>query len=453
MLKKVRSIRATLGVVLVLAGCGTEPRPAPRPDAASADAAIAATDVPVDRAGAADAPATPDGAAPTPDARADAAAPDAPGDLAADGATDAGADAGLRDAALGDTTAPDAGPALALTIGRFELSGELCPEGSTTVSTSPDAFTVIFSEATFAGEGPRTSLTRTCRVAMELGVPAGYQFSSARFLARGGVFSQVPAGTVLFDHRFSFEGRRDSAFFSSDLSGGDDDFLVVRRPVDLWSPSCDGSSRVRLLIDLTATVQGGNDLFALDALDGAFAVPDGLEWRRCGEIEPIRPPPSGKGGPCDGVNKLQCLFGLICEFAGENVELGSCIDPTEVVPPQPTGEQCGGYRAIPCADGLVCMFASPRSVAEKRLGFCTPASGNQGDSCGGHPPVPCAAGLTCNPQGKRCVRDDGELGSPCGEGLRACNAGLTCNNSTCAVPRAGEGQPCGGPTNIQCRAN
>ena len=378
-----------------------------------------------------------------------------------DGGTDgASVDTGEPEAGGGDRPAdrggdrsPDAGPELALTIGAFETSGELCPDGSVVVNPAATAFTLVFSDATFAGEGGTAAISRTCRVAIELGVPAGYQFSSARFISRGVVLSDEGApSTILFDNRYSFEGPLDSVFFSSDLTGSNDDFEIVRRPVDLWSPSCSvGASRVRLLIDVTASVQGGTDLFALDALDGAFTVPEGLEWRRCGELEPIRPSPSPKGGSCDGVNKLPCAFGLACEFSGENVELGSCVNPTEMYPPQPNGERCGGYRGIPCAGGLVCMFATSRSVVEKRLGFCTPTVGAERDSCGGYPPISCLDGLTCNPQGKRCVRDSGELGAPCGEGLRACNAGLACNGSTCVVQAASEGQPCGGPLAIVCR--
>jgi hypothetical protein len=308
------------------------------------------------------------------------------------------------------------------------------------VIPAASAFTISFSDATFAGEGRGTSVARSCRVTMTIDVPRGYQFSGARFFAAGAALAdQDQPGTMLLADRYTFEGQRDSASFSSDLSRRNDSYVVARRPTDLWSPSCGASSRVRLVVDLTATVRGGLDLFALDTLDGAFTVPEGLLWRRCGETDPIRPPPSEKNQPCDGPNKLICAFGLICEFDGEVAELGSCIDPTETVPPQQAGDGCGGYRNIPCADGLVCRFASPRSVEEKRLGFCTPAVGNVGDTCDGVPAVPCAAGLTCFQKNHKCVRDDGEMGSPCGEGLRDCKPGLVCNGSFCAVPRPRDG--------------
>jgi hypothetical protein len=444
-LKTSRLFTATFIGALSFVACGGISPPKPDVDAASPDAATA-----------------PDGAITGNDAAIDQPVPDAAGDVAV--MPDASpADSAAPDAGAADTRPPDgsvdtrpdssadAGPPLALGIGRFELTGELCPEGSTTVTTSASAFTAIFSAATFAGEGAATTISHSCRLAIELQVPAGYQFSSARFGASGVALSEVPPGTVIFTDRYSFEGQRDAASFSTDLSRTNDNYVIAHRPVDLWSPSCSGNSRVRLFVDMTASVRG-NDLFALDALDGAFTVPEGLQWRRCGERDPIRPDPSPRNGECAGPNQLLCQFGLICEFRGEVQELGECIDPTEVVPPQPSGEECGGHRNIPCADGLVCMFASPRSVTEKRRGWCTPAMGGEGDNCGGYPQVPCQAGLTCNPQGKRCVRDDGQLGSPCGEGLRACNAPLTCNGSSCVVPTAREGQPCGGPLDIKCRA-
>jgi hypothetical protein len=439
----------TAALAIAFAACGGQ-ETTPRPDAGSDGPSAVVDAAPAGL----DAPAVPDVAPPSPDS---APAPDVTLDLAP-----APADAAVPDAApdssppdqtpdrMADTAAPDAGPALALKLGTVTASGELCPEGSTAVSVGSDAFTLIFSAAVLEGDGSANAVTASCKIDIEVEVPAGYQFSSARFGARGAALTEDPPGTVLIDDRYAFQGPRDSAVFSTDLTGLNDDYLVIRRPLDLWSPSCQGSRRVHLLIDLTGSVRG-RDVFFLDTLDGAFTVPEGLEWRRCGERDPIRPTPSAKNGVCEGVNKLPCLFGLICEFEGEVNELGTCIDPTERLPPQPFMETCGGYREITCADGLVCRFASPRSVAEKRLGYCLPAIGQKGDTCDGYPPIPCAPNLTCYQKSKRCVQDDGELNSPCGEGLRACRAGLTCNGSFCEVPRAAEGQPCGGAMNIQCR--
>jgi hypothetical protein len=443
-----RMILTTAAVAIALPACGgLSSTPAPEAGAAR-DAAPAAIDAPTP-------PPSPDAAA-APDLATDvpgSAGPDASDPPADAAAADSAPDSSPPDRApdrMPDGAAPDAGPALEATVRAITASGDLCPEGSTTVSINPTAFTVIFSEAVFNGDGTATPVARSCRLDIEVEVPAGYQFSSARFGSRGAALTDDPPGTVLIDERYAFDGQRDSAVFSTDLSGRNDDYLVVRRPLDLWSPSCGASRRVHLLVDLKGSASA-NDVFALDTLDGAFTVPEGLEWRRCGERDPIRPPPSPKDGLCEGVNKLSCQFGLICEFEGEVNELGKCVDPTERLPPQPKLETCGGHREITCADGLVCRFASPRSVAEKRLGYCLSAIGQKDDSCGGYPAVPCAPNLTCFAESQRCVQDDGERNSPCGDGLRACKPGLTCNGSFCDLPRAAEGQPCGGPMNIQCR--
>jgi hypothetical protein len=440
MFKKTLLLTASLGSAIACVACGGLSQPAPDAGTGDApmiatDAAVTGTDVPVaepDASVVADRPPSADLAVPPPDAVADL---NPAGTSDGAGVDASSPNAGVRDGAVDgrvDSSA-DAAPKLALTLGEFEITGALCGEGQSQVFTVPDAFTMVFDA--FVNDGG----AQTCRVAIELGVPVGYQFSSVRFDTRGFVGGDDPTRPVLFEGRYSFEGRPDSAVFSTDVaqfsrSGPNDDFILSHRPIDLWSPSCDGQSRVRLLIDLTGNVPP-NDLLAIDSFDGTFTIANGLEWRRCGETQPIRPPPGEAGEDCDGVNKLICGSGLVCELGPSanlpNIipgnEIGQCVDPAERLPPQAKNEQCAGHREIPCAAGLVCWSKNAGDAAEKRLGFCTAAVGADQDSCGGFPAVPCAAGLTCYQKGNRCVRDTGALDSPCGEGLRACNPGLRCD--------------------------
>jgi hypothetical protein len=330
--------------------------------------------------------------------------------------------------------------------------GDMCPEASYLASVSDTAFTTTFSEATISGE-PERLTRRSARLHIDLVVPAGYQLGSAPMSLQGSASHTAAQGFTLATTRYAFEGSSRSRFFVHELSSGPDSFLLADRPRDLWSPSCAASTptTVRLNVEVTAWVMGAERLFALDSIDGAFTYLEGLEWRRCGESAPLRPPPGEIGATCGGLNEQPCAAGLACEYTFEIATLGACVDPNQVVPPQPAGEYCGGYRAIPCAEGLACRFASERSVVEQRRGACTPTPGAEGDSCGGYPDVPCAEELTCFQQNMQCVHDTGAFKSRCGEGLTPCREGLYCNGTYCAAPSASQGEACGGPLEVRCK--
>jgi hypothetical protein len=339
-------------------------------------------------------------------------------------------------------------------VSEVTCEGDLCPPDSISVSVSEagDAFTTIFSDAIIAGEAGRLQ-QRTARVGIDVLVPAGYQISSVPLALRGAAMQGEEQGFTVVSTRTSFAGASRSRSLVHDLSADADNFVLLDRAQNLWSPTCSSQTptTVRLNFDVTAWVFGQDRLFALDTIDGGLTFIDGLEWRRCGQTSTLRPPPAEAGKVCGGLNAQTCTAGLACEYTFEVSDRGECVDPGEVVPPQPAGEFCGGYRDIPCAEGLVCQFASERSIAERRRGACTPAIGGEGDSCGGFPEVPCAEELTCFQQNMQCVHDTGEFKSPCGEGLTACQEGLVCNGSYCAAPSAAQGEACGGPLEIRCK--
>lgn len=323
-------------------------------------------------------------------------------------------------------------------IHSLTYSGDLCPDGSALGrygapgAVVSDAFTVIFSQATI--NAPKGAVTRTCRVVLELDVPAGYQFGSPYFVSRGLGQPGDPRGVVKLDTKYGFDGASESSAFTLDLGAKPQgDFTATDRALAIWSPSCAAPaspSRVRLDIDVSVSVDG-EAMFALDSLDSALSYRDGVDWRRCGETQPQSPPASAKAAYCGGPHNQPCGSALSCELDGEAV-LGTCVDAQESVPAKPMGESCGGVRAIACQAGLVCVFASAQSVSEKRLGRCTPEVGGEGNFCGPYPTVPCGNGLSCDSaKSHTCVSATGALDSHCGEGLPECNAGLQCAGSYC----------------------
>jgi hypothetical protein len=303
-------------------------------------------------------------------------------------------------------------PQLKVTAARCD--GPLCDDFS--VEALGNGFQLDFGNGVVVGDGD-TPVTSTGDVTLELDVPAGFQFSAGQYHSLIAVTKDDPATRMVFTRRYAFEGSSEARTFTSQI-----DDPEVEETVDvtegLWSPSCGDDARpVRLTVHLAATVEQ-MDFFQLQAYHGFFSPREGVQWRRCGDSEPIPPPTSGEGDDCGGGSRLECAAGLACEF-DENQPIGTCVDPTEVLDPQPIDEHCGGLRATPCQRGLVCHYRKPGSREQQKIGFCKREVGLEGDVCRGVPDLPCADGLTCfAPSGfPTCVHATGELRSPCGDGL------------------------------------
>jgi hypothetical protein len=291
---------------------------------------------------------------------------------------------------------------LKVQIQRITYSGDLCPAGTLAgAGDSPsdfttDAFTLVTSASTI--EGQAAPVAKLCQFAIDLQIPAGYQMGIPVARTRGFVEGD---GHILLGTEYSWTGGSGARSSVTDLTGKNADYLVTDELHDgPWSPTCGDSHVAHLVVNVAAAVIGADTLFTYDSLDAGLAYRDGLDFRRCGDPEPLQAPPGQAGEYCGGMHARACTAGLDCEYALERgledrVE-GKCIDPNEKLPPQPSQSACGGVRGITCQDGLTCMHSSQKAKDEEHTGLCTPSVGGAGDWCEGVPEIPCAAGLVCN---------------------------------------------------------
>jgi hypothetical protein len=288
----------------------------------------------------------------------------------------------IRSRASADVKVDDLKP----TFNKFSLSGDYCPPDTYVTSVSPDgyAFEVGFSNAVTAAQG--------CVVTIDMDMPAGFQMANPTMVLH--TYGQ----TASLARSYAYDGASDASSFNSDLA---DDNVFVDRP-NVWSPSCDGSSHVRLLTTFSPTVQDGG-LFQIDSFSGDTTYRFGADWRRCGDSAPLQAAPGAVGEYCGGPHNRPCADALACDYdsigVGAGME-GACVDPTEQVPPAAKGSPCGGARHIACQDGLVCWTPNQASADKGWVGRCEPAVGGAGDICEEGVPAPtCGSGLTCSHPG------------------------------------------------------
>jgi hypothetical protein len=286
----------------------------------------------------------------------------------------------LRSASDGTDVDPDT---LQPTFTQFTFTGDLCPQGSYNTQVTSNGSVVATS---FGSE--TTAASSTCSIVFDMDMPSGYQMANPILML------QSWGLTASLSRSYTYDGASDMRQYNDDIV----DSMTLVDPFDVWSSSCDGSSHVRLVATLQATVQP-DGLFELDELDLNTAHRSGVDWRRCGDASPLQSPPGMAGDYCAGPHNRPCAQGLTCELDGVVMTAGAegrCVDPNQQLPPSAKGDICGGVRHIACQDGLECWWGSQASADSGNLGRCFPAVGGAGDICEEGVPAPtCAAGLTC----------------------------------------------------------
>ncbi|HEY9803933.1 MAG TPA: DUF4360 domain-containing protein [Leptolyngbyaceae cyanobacterium] len=149
------------------------------------------------------------------------------------------------------------GPALANTkvqILGAEYGGNGCPDGSASVSVSPDGqeLTILFDK--FVAEGNRAAERRkSCNMSIPIKVPQGFQISFYDADYRGYV---APSTTGRLRAEYFFAGQRGPVF--SRTFRGETDYNVRDELVtvaDVWS-RCGDSVNMRVNAAMTASGQG-----------------------------------------------------------------------------------------------------------------------------------------------------------------------------------------------------
>jgi hypothetical protein len=396
-------------------------------------------------------------------------------------------------------------PALVLCM-LVAACGQPDPSDSRSKSSAPVELTAVFQGYQLQGDcggkenpakfddnsgitllPPVAELTKSgsCRLSVDLDIPAGYQMALPLQTWRGVSRHDLDLSV---DYRFDGTGDPPASFSHAfPYTGGEGSWIFTDHSTAIWSPSCGSTQRVRLITDVTMQIGADTALLTIDTVDFVTARSHGVAWRRCGEGSPIDDGPAGVGEKCGGALNRSCAAGLACAIQAGHPDTagdGICVDPNQKTAPQPRGESCGGPANVACQDGLQCTYLTQQSLDAHELGSCEPAVGGKGDRCGGTfvPQLSCASGLYCilNDDSAQweCGTATGELGSQCGSGLPACVSGLSCADAvkrcvatvdkaqTCddlhvcgdglrcsggtCHPTAKPGEPCGGPDDIVC---
>ena len=331
----------------------------------------------------------------------------------------------------------------------------------------------------------------SCRVHVELDVPAHYQLSLPRAqLELAGAEAEGRA-RWLVRQRYVGQSARTSELAANSKNIDGVSWEVAARPSPL-SPSCK-SSRVSYELEISARNLGFS---ALDRVLLPFRYDRGTRIARCGSGAVV-PPPSALEGFCGGVPGHACQGGLVCDrgqMRFEEAMTGRCIDPHAAATPAGPRDLCGGPQGTPCSDGLLCSYVDEASSADARVhGACLPSPAKELEACGGAPEVACEQGFacwhsdytlgepfgTCRPLvGEKggdvcagtpalgcapglscgngaCMRTDGQVGARCGvEGL-SCASDLTCFRNGCrdwtGYPAEAErGEKCGPESKLRC---
>ncbi|MEJ1935051.1 DUF4360 domain-containing protein, partial [Nostoc sp. NIES-2111] len=149
------------------------------------------------------------------------------------------------------------GPALAsskVEILGAEYGGNGCPDGSASVSVSPDGqeLTILFDK--FIAEGNKsTERRKSCNMSIPIKVPQGFQISLYDADYRGYV---SPSTTARLRAEYFFAGQRGPVF--SRTFRGETDYNVrdqLATVADVWS-RCGDSTNMRVNAAMTASGQG-----------------------------------------------------------------------------------------------------------------------------------------------------------------------------------------------------
>ena len=187
-------------------------------------------------------------------------------------------------------SAADGAPSTGVTLRVASVSGTGCPAGTAAVAPSPDntAFTVTYSAFT-AQAGPGTSLldrTRSCRITVLVGIPAGYTYAVSQVDQRG--FASLAKGATATQTQTYFFTGLPTARVSHDLTGPlEDDWATTdKTPLTGLTYAPCGLQRL-MTINTTLRVSPtlldlrNTSFITLDSTDGSVSTRYQLNWKSC----------------------------------------------------------------------------------------------------------------------------------------------------------------------------
>lgn len=174
-----------------------------------------------------------------------------------------------------------------IALGEPGYGGTGCPDGSASVTLSPDAksLSILFDEYYVeAGGATNKSLDRkSCNIAIPVHVPQGLSVSILTIDYRG--FNSLPSGArSVFNVEYFFAGQRGPRFSKTFRGELDQDYLITNKlqaTALVWS-ACGADVNLRTNSSIRVqTRQNKEALATVDSEDINAAIKYQLQWKRC----------------------------------------------------------------------------------------------------------------------------------------------------------------------------
>ena len=174
-----------------------------------------------------------------------------------------------------------------IALGQPGYGGTGCPDGTASVTLSPDAksLSILFDEYYVeAGGATNKSLDRkSCNIAIPVHVPQGLSVSILTIDYRG--FNSLPSGArSVFNVEYFFAGQRGPRFSKTFRGELDQDYLITNKlqaTALVWS-ACGADVNLRTNSSIRVqTRQNKEALATVDSEDINAAIKYQLQWKRC----------------------------------------------------------------------------------------------------------------------------------------------------------------------------
>lgn len=196
--------------------------------------------------------------------------------------------AGLANAASYNETESYTKNADDLWLGEPSYGGSGCPDGTASISLSPDqqSLSILFDEyfVEAGGHTKRRMRRKSCNVSIPVHVPQGYSISLFQVDYRG--FNAIPRGGMSrFNVEYFFAGRRGPRMTRTFRGPVDDDYLIsndlIARAL-VWSKcGADVNLRVNSSMMVRTNRRKAEALSTVDSTDIAAGIIYKIQWKRC----------------------------------------------------------------------------------------------------------------------------------------------------------------------------
>jgi hypothetical protein len=174
-----------------------------------------------------------------------------------------------------------------IALGLPGYGGTGCPDGSASVTLSPDAksLSILFDQY-FVEAGGTTNKSfdrKSCNIAIPVHVPQGLSVSVLAIDYRG--YNNIPTGAkTTFNVEYFFAGQKGPTFTKSFNGPLDKDYLIqnqLQAQALVWS-ACGADVNLRTNSSIRVqTTQNKEALATVDSEDVSAAIIYALQWKKC----------------------------------------------------------------------------------------------------------------------------------------------------------------------------